>query len=47
MIKTQDEYKVQVNLLIDWSKAYYVDDNPMASDEEYDLLNREVLAYEE
>ncbi len=41
-----DEYKEKVKNLIDWAKAYYVDDNPIATDEEYDKLNREVLAYE-
>jgi len=47
MINTQDKYNQEVNLLITWAKAYYVDDNPIATDEEYDKLNREVLAYEE
>jgi DNA ligase (NAD+) len=43
---TQTQYTQKVELLISWSKAYYVDDNPIATDEEYDKLNREVLAYE-
>lgn len=44
---TQTQYNEQVNLLISWSKAYYVDDNPIATDEEYDKLNRSIIAYEE
>ena len=44
---TQIEYNQKIELLITWAKAYYVDDNPIATDEEYDKLNREVLAYEE
>jgi len=43
---TQKQYNEKVELLISWAKAYYVDDNPIASDEEYDKLNREVLSYE-
>ena len=44
---TQKQYNEKVVLLINWAKAYYVDDNPIATDEEYDMLNREVLSYEE
>ena len=44
---TQEQYNKKVNTLIQWAKAYYVDDNPIATDEEYDKLNREVLAYEQ
>jgi len=44
---TQQQYKEKVEILKTWSKAYYVDDNPIASDEEYDKLNREVLGFEE
>jgi len=44
---TQQQYKKKVEILKTWSKAYYVDDNPIASDEEYDKLNREVLDFEE
>ncbi|MGB3750531.1 MAG: NAD-dependent DNA ligase LigA [Arcobacteraceae bacterium] len=43
---TQTQYNEKVELLILYSKAYYVEDNPIATDEEYDKLNREVLAYE-
>ncbi len=44
---TQQQYKEKVEILKTWSKAYYVDDNPIATDEEYDKLNREVLGFEE
>ena len=44
---TQTQYNEQVNILIKWAHAYYVEDNPIATDEEYDKLNREVLAYEQ
>lgn len=44
---TQEQYNDKVQILIDWAYAYYVQDNPIATDEEYDQLNREVLAYEQ
>ncbi len=44
---TKVEYTVKVELLIKWAHAYYVEDNPIATDEEYDKLNRVVLAYEQ
>ncbi|MBD3839593.1 MAG: NAD-dependent DNA ligase LigA, partial [Epsilonproteobacteria bacterium] len=40
------EYLNKVDILNKWANAYYVLDNPIATDEEYDKLNREVLAYE-
>ncbi|SHO81356.1 DNA ligase [hydrothermal vent metagenome] len=40
-------YKESVDKLINWAKAYYVDDNPIATDEEYDRLYHQVLEYEE
>ncbi len=43
---TQQQYNEQIKTLINWSKAYYVNDNPIATDEEYDKLNREILAFE-
>jgi len=43
----QNEYNEKINTLIDWAKAYYVNDNPIATDEEYDQLSRECLAYEQ
>ena len=44
---TQQQYKEKVEILKAWAKAYYVDDNPIATDEEYDKLNREVLGFEQ
>jgi DNA ligase (NAD+) len=44
---TQQQYNEKIQTLIAWANAYYVQDNPIASDEEYDKLNREILAYEE
>jgi len=46
MITTKEEYNTKVNQLIQWAKAYYVDDNPIATDEEYDKLNRSIIDYE-
>ncbi len=43
----ENDYKKAVKTLNKWSYAYYVDDNPLASDEEYDNLYKEVEAYEE
>jgi len=43
---TNKEYLVQVETLKKWAHAYYVDDNPAATDEEYDKLYHEVLDYE-
>jgi len=39
-------YLEKVEQLIIWARYYYVNDNPLASDEEYDKLYRVVLAYE-
>ncbi len=44
---THQQYNEKIQILISWAKAYYVDDNPIATDEEYDLLNREVLSFEQ
>ena len=44
---TNNEYITKIEKLIKWAHAYYVEDNPSASDEEYDLLSRECLAYEQ
>ncbi len=45
MIQTQ--YKKNITILNRWATAYYVNDNPIATDEEYDKLYHEVLEYEE
>ncbi len=42
----QNEYDINITKLINWAHAYYVEDNPLASDEEYDKLSRVCLAYE-
>ena len=43
----QKEYNEKIIKLIAWAKAYYVDDNPIASDEEYDKLSRICLVFEQ
>jgi len=43
---TKQQYNEKVQILIKWARAYYVEDNPIATDEEYDKLNREVLGFE-
>ncbi len=40
------DYQARVTTLIQWAHAYYVDDNPIATDEEYDKLYHQVLDYE-
>jgi DNA ligase (NAD+) len=47
ILMIQQQYKEKVEILKTWAKAYYVDDNPIATDEEYDKLNREVLGFEQ
>ena len=46
MIRSEKEYKEAVETLKKWAYAYYVEDNPMVTDEVYDKLYREVEAYE-
>jgi len=41
-----EEYITKVEQLKKWAYAYYVEDNPIATDEEYDQLYHEVLDYE-
>lgn len=43
---TKEEYSINIEKLISWAKAYYVDDEPIASDEEYDKLARGCLEFE-
>jgi len=43
---TQKNYEANIELLNRWAHAYYVEDNPVASDEEYDRLYHEVLDFE-
>jgi DNA ligase (NAD+) len=41
------KYQQTVQTLIKWAHAYYVEDNPIATDEEYDKLYHQVFDYEE
>ncbi len=43
---TNEQYQKKIQLLKKWAHAYYVEDNPVATDEEYDRLYHEVLDYE-
>ncbi len=43
---TNEQYQEKINILKKWAYAYYVEDNPIATDEEYDKLYHEVLDYE-
>ncbi|OPA79579.1 DNA ligase (NAD(+)) LigA [Campylobacter pinnipediorum subsp. pinnipediorum] len=45
-ISNQNEYEKAIEVLNKWAKAYYTDDKPIASDEEYDELYHKVLEYE-
>ena len=40
------EYLEAVDTLNAWAKAYYTDDAPIATDEEYDKLYHKVLEFE-
>ncbi len=46
MIKSEKEYKEKVELLKKYAYAYYVEDNPLVTDEEYDRLYKEVEEFE-
>ena len=46
MIKNNQEYKKAVETLKKWAYYYYVLDNPLVTDEEYDKLYKEVEEYE-
>ncbi len=43
---THTQYKKEISKLISYADAYYVKNSPIATDEEYDKLNREILAFE-
>lgn len=43
---TNNEYIENIEILKKWAYAYYVMDDPIATDEEYDRLYHEVLDYE-
>lgn len=44
---THETYLEKIAILKAWAGAYYVNDAPVASDEEYDTLYHEVLDYEQ
>ncbi len=46
MIENREIYNQKINILNEWAKAYYTQDNPIATDEEYDILYREIVAFE-
>lgn len=43
---TFDEYTQNVKTLNLWARAYYTNDNPIATDEEYDALYHQILDFE-
>lgn len=43
---TKETYLKKIEILNKWAHAYYVEDNPIASDEEYDRLYHQILDYE-
>ncbi len=43
---TKEEYKQKIEILKKWAYAYYVEDSPIATDEEYDTLYRAIESYE-
>ncbi len=43
---TKQHYQQKIEQLKQWAHAYYVEDNPIATDEEYDTLYHKVLDYE-
>ena len=47
MINSYEEYKKAVDTLKKWAYYYYVLDNPLVTDEEYDKLYKEVQKWEE
>ena len=44
---TKQEYEKAVDTLNAWARAYYTDDKPIASDEEYDELYLQAEKFEE
>jgi len=46
VIKDHSEYKKAVETLKKWARYYYVYDNPLVTDEEYDMLYHKVIEYE-
>ena len=46
MIRDSKEYKEAIKKLNEWAYAYYVEDNPLVTDEVYDRLYKEVEEFE-
>lgn len=44
---TLEEYKQKISVLKEWAHAYYVLDNPIATDEEYDTFYRAIQRFEQ
>ena len=44
---SHEDYKEKVGILKQYAYAYYVEDNPLVTDEMYDRLYHDILAYEE
>ncbi len=44
---TQEDYQEKVGLLKQYAYAYYVEDNPLVTDESYDKLYHDILDFEE
>ena len=47
MISSKKKYQEAVEKLKKWAYAYYIEDNPYATDEEYDILYHQVKDYEQ
>jgi len=47
MIKDINDYREAVAKLKEWADAYYIDDNPIVTDEVYDKLYHEAKVYEQ
>ena len=43
---TKEIYEQYVSVLRRWAKAYYCNDDPIATDDEYDRLYHKVMKYE-
>ena len=46
MLRSKEQYLSALKTLQTYAYAYYVLDDPIASDEEYDILYHQVKAYE-
>ena len=44
--KISKDYLHKINLLEEYNKNYYDKDNPIVSDQEYDLLKKEIIDLE-